>query len=240
MPAPAAQPGTTTAYRPRLVAPVRVGSSIAAKSDEFNGSTLSSQWSWVNRPPAGSPVTLSYGLTGAAFRFDVQHADLFVDSNTASILSEPAPAGDYLVTTRVHLNVPREGCCFNFAQAGLVIFDDVDNFIKLSHFALFETRQTEFAKEVKPVPTGYPRYGNSVVGPPADWTYLRIAVHHVGGGQEQYTAFTSQDGAHWVRGGTWTHHLGSAAKIGLISMALTDPNQHLVAKFDWVHVNRIG
>ncbi len=232
MPAPAAQPGTTTAYRPQFIAPVRAGAPIAAKSDEFNGSTLSSQWSWVRQPDASQ-----YGLTGAAFRFNTQAADLYVDSNDASVLTEAAPAGDYMVTTRVHLNVPREGCCFNFVQAGLVIYGDDDNFIKLAHVSIYETRQTEFAKEVGPtVPTGYPRYGNSVVGPPADWTYLRIAVHRTTPGHEQYTAFTSQDGNTWVRGGTWNHQLGSTAKIGLISMG----GSGFVAKFDYVRVNRIG
>ncbi len=61
---------------------------------------------------------------------------------------------DYVVETRVKLNLPPEGCCYNYVQAGLVIYGDDDNFIKLTHVSIWETRQTEFAKELAPVPAG--------------------------------------------------------------------------------------
>jgi arabinan endo-1,5-alpha-L-arabinosidase len=127
--------------------------------------------------------------------------------------------------------LPDEGCCFNFAQAGLVIYDDDDDFIKLVSASIWETRQTEFAKELSDPQEGQNRYGNTVVGPPGDeWTYLRIVVERLtgdeqaeaGGDTESYTAYTSQDGVTWVRGGTWTHSLGADAMIGLVSMGATD------------------
>jgi arabinan endo-1,5-alpha-L-arabinosidase len=38
-------------------------------------------------------------------------------------------------------------------------------------------------------------------------------------GDDFYTAYTSQDGSRWVRGGTWTHReLGDHVRIGLVSM----------------------
>jgi arabinan endo-1,5-alpha-L-arabinosidase len=118
-----------------------------------------------------------------------------------------------------------------------VIYGNDDNFVKLAHVSIWETRQTEFAKELRPVPAGYPRYGNTVVGAPSDWTYLRIVKRSInpadnGGDTELYQAYTSQDGAHWVRGGTWTHSLGSTAKIGLVSMG----GSGFVANFDYVRV----
>ncbi len=67
----------------------------------------------------------------------------------------------------MRLDVPAEGCCFNYVQAGLVVYGGDDSFIKLVHASIWETRQTEFAKEV-PAGTEPSRYGNSVVGPPAD------------------------------------------------------------------------
>jgi arabinan endo-1,5-alpha-L-arabinosidase len=226
--APAAQPGDRTSYRTRLERDDRPGQQIAALSDEFNAA-LGQQWSWV-RPP--DPAT--YGLEGGTFRFDTQGADLFVDSNNASVLVEDAPNGDYIVETRVRLDVPAEGCCFNYAQAGLVIYGDDDNFIKLTNASIFNTRQTEFAKELSPVAPGYPRYGNTVVGPPAEWTYLRIAKRSRAG-EEHYTAYTSRDGQRWTRGGTWTHDLGRGAQIGLVSMA----NPDFIANFDYVRVYRL-
>jgi arabinan endo-1,5-alpha-L-arabinosidase len=107
--------------------------------------------------------------------------DLFVDSNTRRCWCARRPPGDYVVETKVRLTgLPDEGCCFNFAQGGLVIYGDDDNFIKLSSASIWETRQTEFAKELSDVQPGQNRYGNTVVGPPGeDWTYLRIVVERL-------------------------------------------------------------
>ena len=142
--------------------------------------------------------------------------------------------------------LPDEGCCFNYAQAGLVIYEDDDNFVKLTDVSIWETRQTEFAKEMNPVPEGWARYGNTVVGPPGDdWTYLRIVVERLtgseqreaGGDTERYTAYTSQDGVTWVRGGVWTASLGDDARIGLVSMGATDQvTSPITAEFDYVRV----
>jgi arabinan endo-1,5-alpha-L-arabinosidase len=135
------------------------------------------------------------------------------------------------VEAKVKLNLPPEGCCHNYVQAGLVIYGDDNNFIKLVHVSIWETRQTEFAKELAPVPAGYPRYGNTVVGPPDEWTYLRI-VRRTNNEGELYTAYTSRDGVNWARGGTWTHQLGSGAQIGLVSMG----GPGFTANFDYVRV----
>jgi arabinan endo-1,5-alpha-L-arabinosidase len=223
--APAAQPGQKTNYKTKLVKQDEPGQLIASLSDEFNDPMLSPQWSWVRGESADAE------LTGAAFRFDTQAADLHQDSNNASVLIEDAPNGNYVVETKVRLDLPPEGCCFNYVQAGLVIYGDDDNFIKLVHVSIWNTRQTEFAKELFPVPAGYPRYGNTVVGPPDEWTYLRI-VKRTHAGEELYTAYTSIDGQHWVRGGVWTHQLGADAKIGLVSMG----GGGFVADFEYVRV----
>jgi arabinan endo-1,5-alpha-L-arabinosidase len=228
--APVAQPGQRRdAERAELQPPPddRPGDLIAGLSDEFDTQNLKPQWSWVRQPASGT-----YGLQGGFLRFDTQAADLYVDTNNASVLIEASPASDYLVETRVNLNVPPEGCCHNYVQAGLVIYGDDDNFLKLAHVSIWETRQTEFAKELKPVPPGFPRYGNTVVGPPGDWTQLRIAVRHSQDGDERYTAYTSRDGRQWVRGGTWTHQLGAGARIGLVSMG----GSGFTALFDYVRV----
>lgn len=225
--APAAQPGQKTNYRTKLAKRDELGQLIFA--EEFNGSTLSPAWEWVRQPAVGE-----YAVENGTLRFETQAADLFVDNNSASVLTADLPNGNYVVETRVKLNVPPEGCCYNYVQAGMVIYGDDDNFIKLVHASIWETRQTEFAKELAPVPAGYPRYGNTVVGPPSDWTYLRIAKR-TQGGEELYTAYTSTDGTTWVRGGTWTHELGNDARIGLVSMG----GEGFTANFDYVRVYQL-
>ena len=129
MPAPAAQPRQKTAYKPRFARDDKPANLERSYSDEFNSANLGKQWSWIRQPSAGT-----YGLEGGTFRFDTQAADLFQDSNNASVLTEPAPKGDYMVETRLKLNVPAEGCCFNYVQAGLVIYKDDNNFIKMAQF----------------------------------------------------------------------------------------------------------
>jgi arabinan endo-1,5-alpha-L-arabinosidase len=241
-PAPAGRPTqTTNLHRYIPAAPLRFGTRIATRSDEFDGSSLAS-WTWVRPPAVGT-----WSVSGGMFHFKTQDADLFEGSNNASVLTERVPTGDYIVQAKVKLNVPAEGCCFNFVQAGLVIYGNDDNFIKLAHVSIWNTRQTEFAKEVGPtVPDKYPRYGNTVVGPPRAWTFLRIVKRTVTtgpttglyGGTERYTAYTSRDGVVWRKGGSWTHHLGAfgTPRIGLIAMG----GSGFTADFDWVRVYRLG
>lgn len=222
-PAPAAQPGQRSRYHMKTPKPDIEGNQIDRLSDEFDDMKIGRQWTWVRQPAAGT-----YGSTIDTFRFNTQAADLYQDNNTASVLTEPTPQGNYIVETRVHLNVPATGDAFNFVQAGLVIYGNDDNFIKLATVSIYETRQTEFAKEVNG------RYGNTVVGPPGEWTYFRIAKE-TKGSEEHYTAYTSVDGGDWVRGGTWTHNLGANARIGLISMG----GSGFTADFDYVRVYRL-
>jgi arabinan endo-1,5-alpha-L-arabinosidase len=98
-----------------------------------------------------------------------------------------------------------------------VLYDGDDRYLKLVHASIWETRQTEWAKEVPPGRPEYPRYGNGVVGPPAETTKLRIVVQRRPG-QDTFTAFTRSRGGHWVRGGVWRHSLGPDARLGLVSM----------------------
>ncbi|HET9221836.1 MAG TPA: family 43 glycosylhydrolase, partial [Roseiflexaceae bacterium] len=229
-PAPAAQPGDTSKYKTPKLHEDRPGRLIPALSDEFEGDSLSPQWSWVRQPPAGT-----YAVGEGAFSWDTQAADLFQDNNSASVLTEPAPQGNYVVEAKVSLNLPPEGCCQNFVQAGVLIYGDDDNYLRLMHVSIWETRQTEFAKEFIDPFSGRAHFGGTLVGPPAETTWLRIAKR-TRGGEEHYTAYTSRDGQHWIRGGTWTHNLGQGARIGLASMG----GSGFTAKFDYVRVYRLN
>jgi arabinan endo-1,5-alpha-L-arabinosidase len=227
MPAPAAQPGERSRYRSETVRPHRLGRLLF--KDDFAGKTFSSAWSWLRKPADRT----TYGLENGRFRFDVQQADLYVDDTPKpSVLLRGAPKRDFVVQAKVSLDVPPEGCCFNFAQAGLVLYRSDNSFVKLSHTSIFETRQTEWAKEV---PSGRTRYGNTVVGAPGDDTWLRIVKETRGGGSF-FTAYTSQDGQHWVRGGTWQYdQLRSDLRIGLVSMGADSP-MDVTSRFDHVRV----
>jgi arabinan endo-1,5-alpha-L-arabinosidase len=213
--------------RPRALLP--------APTDEFSGGAAEPQWSWV-RTPAGS-FTDRPGF----LRFPTQAADLFEGTNTASLLVEPAPRGDFLVETKFDFDLPPTGV-FNFQQAGIAIYADDDRFMKLAHVAIGETRQTEWAKEVAtPLTPAGQRYGNTVIGPPGipgaptTTTWLRIVRHtDRASGEQRYTGYSSIDGRRWVRGGTWTNQLGRA-QIALFAMGGTGHR----ADFDYVRAYRV-
>jgi arabinan endo-1,5-alpha-L-arabinosidase len=261
MPAPAGQPGEVSRHRTRLVTSQQPGRLLF--SDEFSGNRLSSPWSVIR------PQRAEFSVGGGVLSMKIQKpvevpaptaenpnatttvaSDLNSDNNTASVLVRNAPRGDYIVQTAVRLNIPdTPDCCYNFGQGGVLVYQGDDNFVKLTNTSIWNTRQTEWAKEMFPVREGQNRYGNTVVGAPSgpgEWTYLRIAVKRLNGSERRaasgdthsYTAYTSQDGHTWVRGGTWTHTL-TDAQIGLVAMGLA-PGQFndgdYVAQYDYVRV----
>lgn len=187
-------------------------------------------WHWLRKPGRWSA-----GPRGLAW--STQPGDLYVDTNTAPVLARPLPAGDVRIELRLRLDAP-DACCATPAQAGFVVMADDDNFIKLAVLAYRGLHQVEFAKELKPVQPGYPRYGNTVAGTPAlagDWTWLRLDVVRTADG-ERYTAWSSRDGKHWVGGTAWNHRLGSAPRLGLVAMG----GGRLPATFGEVRVSRLS
>jgi arabinan endo-1,5-alpha-L-arabinosidase len=229
-PAPQLRADAQPTGHPAPVPDVALGRT--AWADDFSGRQLHNRWSWV-RPPSAP----GYGVARGELHIDTQAADLYGDRNDAAVLTAPLPRGSYVVETRVKLNVPAEGCCFNHVQAGLVVYGDDDHYLKLVHVAIDDTRQTEFAVEVGTGRAGQPRYGNTVVGAPAGpgaWTGLRIVAQQRGG-QTHYTAYTRQDSKAWVRGGTWTHQPGRDERLGLVAMG----GAGFRASFDHVRVYRL-
>lgn len=197
---------------------------VPSASDEFDGATLDPKWTWV-RPPADGTTAIE----GGALRFATQAAELFGGTNDASVLTTPAPAGNYLVEAKLDLDLPDEGCCFNYVQSGLVAYGSDDAYLKLTHVSIWETRQIEFAKEIPSPAPGFPAYGSGVGGPPARTTWLRIAKV-TRGGVDYYVSASSRDGVRFARGPVWTHSLGAAPKIGLVAFGGTGFN----ARFDYV------
>ena len=200
---------------------------IPSASDDFGSTRLSSQWKWVRNVPSNS-----WQVGNGRFRFDTQAGDIYLGAHNAALLTEFAPDGDYMVETRLSMNVPLDGE-HNYAQGGFMIYKDDGNYVKLVVDAIGPTRQIEFGKQT--TASGSPKYGKTYLAAPADSTWLRI-VHRVQTGQELYTAYSSQDGQNWTRGGTWTHALGDNARIALVSMACSG----FSTQFKYVHVSTLA
>lgn len=242
MPAPAGQPGQETRHRYRPDTTHEPKRLLREYSDEFDGTALSNAWSWQR-----DDIATTATVAGGVLSLPVQAADLYVDVDNAAVLLRDAPRGDYVIETKLRVDAP-SGCCFNYAQAGVLVYGSDDDYVKLTETAIWNTRQTEYAKELSDVPAGWARYGNTIVGPPGDdWTYLRIVVQKLSGAERReaggdthgYTAYTSRDGDAWVKGGTWTHSLGDDARIAVAAFGLQDPAVQLTAEFDYVRVSTV-
>jgi arabinan endo-1,5-alpha-L-arabinosidase len=198
-------------------------------TERFERGRLDPRWSWVRPQALGS-----WGAAQPGLRMATTDTDLHGDTDDAAVLTTPLPDGDLRIEARLRLDAPLD-CCTRPVQAGLVLMRDDDNYVKLVELARGGLRQVEFAKELAPVEADFPRYGNTTAGPPGTWTWLRLDLRR-SSGEERYTAWSSQDGVNWVGGATWTHRLGTGARLGLVAMGGAG---HAVT-FSQVAVGRLG
>jgi arabinan endo-1,5-alpha-L-arabinosidase len=210
-----------------------VGPLDSAYSDEFNDRRLDRAWSWV-RSPAGQE-------TSGVYRWPTQEGDLVGQGGTASVLLRDAPSGAYTVETKLTIDLGVE-TVRNYQQGGVIAYVDDDLWTRLSHVAIWNTRQTEFGKEMpfpdRPFDEG-PSFGGMLIGPPSDTTWLRLS-HRVDpdNGEHEFRAATSRDGEHWIWGGTWTLPAGTTPRIGLLSLGKAPGDPAATAQFDYFRVYR--
>ncbi|MFF1837181.1 family 43 glycosylhydrolase [Streptomyces sp. NPDC058231] len=211
------------------------GKLLTGHSDEFDsttvpGTTAGSPWQWVRGPAAG------VAMAGGSLTWPTQDAELHLGDNSASVLVRDAPEGDYTVETKLRFAPDRDA-----QQAGLVLYENDDRWLKLVHSVLplnngngALLHVTEFGKEGErptttpptPVANG-PMFG----GPTADTLWLRLTHRLDAAAQEhEVRASTSRDGIHWSRGSVWTLPVKGDLKIGLISLNRSGA----VAGFDYV------
>jgi arabinan endo-1,5-alpha-L-arabinosidase len=230
-PLPVAQPGGTSRYVSVLAAQDSPHTEIRALSDSFSSTTLSSQWSYIHgRPP--------YRLTGNGYEVQTAGYDISNALANGPLLAESAPAGDYMVETKLTIDLPMTGANADYAQAGLLLYGNGNNFVRLDVYSNSDTRQVEFIKAETPSASGYPNWGATDLGPPALASqvsvWLRVVRRNVNG-QQNYTAYSSANGVDWIQGGTWVHQLGPGEKICLYAGNLSG----FTADFDYVTVSTL-
>ncbi len=216
---PAATPVTRLA---RDVVPHRLDRSA---SDEFSGDALAAGWTWVRKDPAAA-------VSAGRLTWPTQAKDLTDKSNDAGVLLRDPGEGPWTVKTKVTTNLG-VNTINNYAQAGLVAYVNDDLFTRLSVVSIWNTRQTEFGHE-RPYAGGR-AYGGTIVGPPADTTWLRL-THRLDprNGEHELRAWTSRDGRRWVKGGVWTLPAGADVRVGLIAHG----GAGATAKFHYFRVYR--
>jgi beta-xylosidase len=228
--------GAAPLYQPvtsRVPNPVP-GDLLPAYSDEFDGTgrpeTGNPAWRWVR----GANATAD--KSGGFLVWPTQAADLYTGTNTASVLLRDAPPGNFMVETRLQF----DGTLGN-QQAGLVLYDDDDRYVKLTHTVLplahgggAVLHVTEFGKEAERPTTTPPTpvaYGPMFGGPAAAVTWLRLAYRYdTANGEHEVRMASSTDGTNWTWGGTWSTTRVGALRIGLVSMNRTGAT----ARFDYL------
>lgn len=208
----------------RAVAEPRLGRLIAA--EEFDGDLT--DWIWL-RGEDDPPATVEDGV----LRWPLAATDLVGPGGSGDLLLREPPAGDWIVETRLELDLGEEEVR-NFQQAGLIVYVDDDTFLRLGKVAIWNTRQAEFGKEV--LQDGFLSWGGHTSGPVADTMWLRI--HHTTNreGEHRYRSAISTDGETWRWGATWTLPAGSDPSVGVYTGGGDTPET--VAEFDYVRFYR--
>jgi arabinan endo-1,5-alpha-L-arabinosidase len=231
-PLPAAQPGALNGYKMAQAKQDQARGQLKSFSDDFASSTLGTQWSFLHGTPSYSVSNNGYGVTSVG-------ADPIGAMTSVPMIAEVAPTGDYMVETKVDINLPTSGTGPDFAQAGMLIYGDDANFVRADVYNNNDTRQVEFIKAETAEKPGYPTWGATNLGPAAInsevTVWMRIVKRNVDG-RSHYTAYSSNDGATWIRGGTWVHALGNAEKICLYA----GNRAGFTATFHYVHVSTLS
>jgi hypothetical protein len=195
-----------------------------AASDELTSPALRG-WTWRRPDPAAQVVD-------GALVWPTQPGDLSGTVNDASVLLRDPGEGTWAVETKVSIDLGTD-TVRNFQQAGLVAWASDDDFARLSHVAIWNTRQVEFGREMPYAERLV--YGGTIVGPPAETTWLRIS-HRIDprNGAHELRAWSSTDGSIWVRGGVWTMPPEADVRVGLVSHG----GAGATARFDFVRLYR--
>ncbi|MDT7577066.1 MAG: hypothetical protein QOH17_3399, partial [Pseudonocardiales bacterium] len=211
----------TTAYTPvtSLITPLFPTTLDSAASDEFDAPTWNSGWTFLDRNTEPNPRVSQGRLVWPVEDSDLNGCNTLngcTPSNAGLLLREPpSQHGNWAIETKLTLDTgTRE--ILNFQQGGLVVYVNDDLFTRLSDVAIWDTRQTEFGKEM--VYAGSTVNGGTIVGPPGATTYLRI-VHHFDArhNEHELRAWTKRAGGVWEMGGVWTLPGNAHVQVGLES-----------------------
>lgn len=192
--------------------------------EEFDDGSLEGM-SWVRQNPAAT-------VAGGQLRWPVEGSDLVGGGNTAGLLLHQTPGdGDWIAEAKVHLDLGTD-TVRNYQQAGMIAYESDDDFARLGKVAIWNTRQTEFGRELVATPDGRTSYGGAMVGTAAPTLWMRLAHHRNAAGEHLYRAATSRDGVTWSWGAVWAMGADTNPRIGLYAHGGARPAA--VASFDYL------
>ena len=186
-------------------------------SDNFNSSTLGSQWSWVREDNTHWSLTAAPGY----MRITTQGGDIYGTGNTAkNILTQNAPSGDWSIVTK--LTFPAKPSV-NYQQSGLIVYQNDDNYVKLIRI-YSGGNKFEYCKEIAAA-ASYEQVADNLT---ETTVYLKITKSG-----NNYSGYYSVDGTNYTQVGTTQTVSLSSIKVGLVSFGGTEIN----ADFDYFNIN---
>ncbi|NQX66526.1 DUF1349 domain-containing protein [Paenibacillus alba] len=200
--------------------PLPKGSTV----DGFDSPTLSSSWN-IYRP---NNANWSLATNPGKLTIQTLAGDSFGNSNSIkNVFLQNAPSGDFVITTKVNAEVRK-----NFQQAGLLVWQDEDNYVKLGHVwdtdgATGKSLESAFEKNAT-----YSKAGHMAVHPGFDTSYLQI--RKVG---NVYTTYY-WDGAGWTQAADPVTVQLTNLKVGFYAFSATDGTS-IPAQFDYFSVGPI-
>ena len=187
-------------------------------TDNFSSSSLDGRWSWIREDATHWSLTERPGF----LRITTQDGGLFGPGGDAkNILLQSAPPGDFEIRTRV-IFTPTE----NFHLAGLLVYDDDDNYILLIRgFCSFCIGSgVYFDSETGGI--NAPSIAETV-----SVTDIYLRIEKAGA---VYTASYSEDGNSWRELGSHTNSSLTPTKIGISASNGNPPGgAELPADFDF-------
>ncbi|WP_167357182.1 DUF2961 domain-containing protein [Paenibacillus pectinilyticus] len=189
--------------------------SKAAAPKHFANEVKPPLWSWVREDSSKYKLFPDTGIV----RIIGQQGELFYDSNNAkNILLRNAPEQDFSIVSKLTFPSPLDS---NYQQAGVIIYQDDDNYVKIGRMSSDGISHFVFTKEV-----GKTTEDQSVPDNVASQTlYLRLTkLGH------QYSAYYSTNGIHFTRAGTFFSASLNAPRVGVF--AWTNAGKEMAADFE--------
>jgi beta-xylosidase len=185
--------------------------------DDFNRTTLDTRWFWVRE----KPVSWSLETQPGFLTIVCDQGDLYESHNdNSNTLLSKTDAPDFQIETKVNLKPLAD-----FEQAGLVIYYNDDNYVKLIRI-FSEGSKVELLCESRGKGSSPIQLLSS-----ASTVYLRLVKKG-----SSYTGFYSTNGADYRRVGSFTLTGQGAPKAGLIAFSLAS-GRNVKAAFDYFQIS---
>ncbi len=200
-------------------------------SDEFNSSTLGSQWSWLRQNAATWSLTTNPGF----MRIQAEIGDMYTTTHTGKNILLQSPAADWTVEAKLVFSVRPHVA---YQQGGLMVYQDDSNFVKLDwEYNGSSTRIQQIHQVNNSVQNTTSVAANNVIassGPNTNTVWFRIVKNGT-----SYTSYYSADGITFTQlvQRTVTYN---PVKVGLYSNQGSGTANDLFVSFDYFHLTNSG